>query len=194
VINMSLYSIKIQNWDKTISVIPTHKIMETAYRNWRGMEESGGRRIMRSIFIDQNTVKFCTPEMINRYVRIDLISKLVTRHQARLEEFHSLHSDNPSQLDGPNITNMEIFRMYIEAYLKKHPQIHKKSMDFIVRELAPTSTGLPVEMYVFTKTTKWNEYECIQAEIIDHLIAVAPFFDLRLFQQPAGYDFSRAFK
>jgi miniconductance mechanosensitive channel len=191
VINMSLYSIKIQNWDKTISVIPTHKIMETAYKNWRGMQESGGRRIMRSIRLDQNTVKFCTPEMIKRYGRIDLISEYVASRQRLLNDYKDKHAPLNSPLDGPQVTNVEIFRAYIEAYIRNHPQIHTKEMDFIIRELAPTSTGLPVELYVFTKTTKWNEYERIQAEIIDHLLAAAAFFDLRLFQEPAGSDFAK---
>lgn len=192
VINMSLYSIKIQNWDKTISVIPTHKIMETAYKNWRGMEESGGRRIMRSIRLDQNTVKFCTPEMIKDYGKIDLISEYIAKRQVPIINYKENHSPLDSPLDGPQVTNLEIFRAYIEAYIKNHPKIHTKKMDFIIRELAPTSTGLPVELYVFTKTTKWNDYEHIQAEIIDHLLAAAAFFDLRLFQEPAGSDFANA--
>ena len=194
VTNMSLYSIKIQNWDKTISVIPTHKIMETAYKNWRGMQESGGRRIMRSIRLDQNEVKFCTPEMIERYGRIDLIADYVASRQFPVNDYKEKHAPLDSPLDGPQVTNLEIFRAYIEAYLRNHPLIHDKTMDFIVRELAPTSTGLPVELYVFTKTTKWSEYEQIQAEIIDHLLAAAGFFDLRLFQEPAGSDFARALR
>jgi miniconductance mechanosensitive channel len=192
VTNMSLYTIKIQNWDKTISVIPTHKIMETAYKNWRGMQESGGRRIMRSIRLDQNSIKFCSPEMVERYGRIDLIADYVAKRQVLAAEYKENHAPLDSPLDGPQITNVEIFRAYIEAFLRNHPQIHDKNMDFIVRELAPTSTGLPVELYVFTKTTKWNEYEHIQAEIIDHLLAGAAFFDLRLFQEPAGSDFANA--
>ena len=194
VINMSLYTIKIQNWDKTISVIPTHKIMETSYKNWRGMQESGGRRIMRSIRLDQNTVKFCTSEMIDRFARIDLIAEYVASCRMLVNDYQAKHAPLDSPLDGPQITNLEIFRAYIEAFLKNHPRIHTKEMDFIVRELAPTSTGLPVELYVFTKTIKWNEYESIQAEIIDHLIAGAAFFDLRLFQEPAGSDFAGALR
>jgi miniconductance mechanosensitive channel len=194
VTNMSLYSIKIQNGDKTISVIPTHKIMETAYKNWRGMQESGGRRIMRSIRLDQNAVKFCTPEMIKRYGRIDLIAEYVASRQILVNDYRDKHAPLDSPLDGPQITNVEIFRAYIEAYLKNHPQIHSEKMDLVVRELAPTSTGLPVELIVFTKTIIWNEYERIQAEIIDHLLAAARFFDLRLFQDPAGSDFASALR
>ena len=191
---MSLYTIKIQNWDKTISVIPTHKIMETGYKNWRGMQESGGRCIMRSIRLDQNTVKFCSPEMITHYGKIDLIAEYIASRQVLVNAYKDEHSPLDSPLDGPQVTNLEIFRAYIEAYIRNHPQIHTKKMDFIIRELAPTSAGLPVELYVFTKTIKWNEYEHIQAEIIDHLLAAAAFFDLRLFQEPPGSDFARALR
>lgn len=189
VLNMSLHTIKIQNWDMTIAVIPTHKIMETPFKNWRGMEESGGRRIMRSIRIDQNTVKFCTDEMIENYGKIDLIYEYVANKKNVIEKYKIENSPLDSLLDGPQVTNMEIFRAYIEAYLRNNPNIHSKRMDFIIRELPPSETGLPVELYVFTRTTKWNEYERIQAEIIDHLLAAAAFFDLRLFQEPAGADF-----
>ena len=150
--------------------------------------------MMRSIRLDQNTVRFCTPEMIKRYAKIDLIADYVAKHQGLAEEYRNDHAALDSPLDGPQVTNMEIFRAYIETYLRNHPDIHTKKMDFIVRELAPTSTGLPVELYAFTKTTKWNEYERIQAEIIDHLLAAASFFDLRLFQEPAGSDFASALR
>jgi len=192
VTNMSLHAIKIQNWDKTITVIPTSKIMETSYKNWRGMEESGGRRIMRSIRLDLNSVKFCTPEMIECYSRIDMISAYVDQRRDLVEEFTNSHNDIDSPLDGPQVTNMEIFREYIEVYLNNHPDIHTENMDFIIRELAPSSTGLPVEIYVFTRTTQWKQYERIQGEIVDHLLAAASFFDLRLFQEPAGSDFAAA--
>jgi miniconductance mechanosensitive channel len=192
VTNMSLHTIKIQNWDMTITVIPTHKLIETAYKNWRGMQESGGRRIMRSIRLDQNTVRFCTPEMIDRYAKIDLIEQFVSKRRSLADEYKTQHDSLDSPLDGPQITNMEIFRAYISAYLKNHPDIHTEKMDFIIRELEPTSSGLPVEMYVFTRTTKWDEYERIQAEIVDHFLAAAAFFDLRLFQEPAGSDFAAA--
>jgi miniconductance mechanosensitive channel len=192
VTNMNLHTIKIQNWDMTIAVIPTHKIMETPYKNWRGMEESGGRRIMRSIRIDQNTIRFCTPEMIDNFGKIDLIADYITNKRILNDDYRKNNSPLDSPLDGPQITNMEIFRAYIESYLKNNPNIHTEKMDFIIRELPPSETGLPVELYIFTRTTKWNEYECIQAEIIDHLLAAAAFFDLRLFQEPTGADFVSA--
>jgi miniconductance mechanosensitive channel len=191
VTNVNLHSIKVQNWDKTISIIPTRKIIESGYKNWRGMEESGGRRIMRAIPLDQNSIKFCTPQMITRYARIDLIAAEVARRQASVAAYQKDKKTNDSPLDGPQVTNVEIFRAYVDAYLRNHPEIHTHEMDFVIRELAPSSAGLPIELYVFTKTTKWDEYECIQAEIIDHLLAAAAFFDLRIFQQPTGADFTR---
>ena len=194
VTNMSLHTIKVQNWDKTITVIPTHKLIESAYKNWRGMEESGGRRIMRSIPLDQNSIKFCTPQMINRYAKIDLIAAEVADCQKSIAAYQKGRKANDSPLDGPQVTNVEIFRAYVEAYLKSHPKIHTHEMDFLIRELAPSSAGLPIELYVFTKTTKWDEYEHIQAEIIDHLLAAAAYFDLRIFQQPTGADFAKGLK
>ncbi len=191
VTNVSLYSIKVQNWDKTISIVPTRKIVESGYKNWRGMEESGGRRIMRAIPLDQNSIKFCTPKMISRYGKIDLIRAEVAERQKSVTAYQKGKRANDLPLDGPQITNVEIFRTYVEAYLRNHPKIHNDKMDFVIRELAPGSAGLPIELYVFTKTTKWDEYECIQAEIVDHLLAAASFFDLRIFQQPTGADFAR---
>ncbi len=195
VVNMSLHTIKIQNWDKTLTVIPTHKLIEVAYKNWRGMQDSGGRRIMRSVHIDQTSIKFCEPEMLDRYRKIDLIADTVTKRQTRIEAYVQKTDGIDSPLDGPQITNAEIFRAYVEAYLRNHPNIHNpRKMDFLVRELAPSPTGLPIEVYVFTKTIKWNDYERIQAEIFDHLLAAAQFFDLRVFQQPSGSDFVKALK
>ena len=191
VVNVSLYIIRIQNWDNTISVIPTSKLLETSYRNWRGMQEIGGRRIKRAIQLDQTTLHFCTPQMIDRYSRIDLVREYVEERKQSMKEYKKLNGRSNSPLDGPQITNVEIFRIYTEAYIRNHPDIHTEKMDFLVRELEPSPKGLPVEVYAFTKTTKWSEYERIQAEIFDHLMAAARFFDLRVFQEPTGADFSR---
>jgi len=191
VTNISLHMVRVRNWDNTITVIPTYKLMETSYKNWRGMQESGGRRIKRSIHLDQTTVRFCSPQMIQRYGKIDLIAEYIGKRQKRIAEYKIGKARSNSPLDGPQITNLEIFRAYTEAYLRTHPDIHTDKMDFLIRELAPAPTGLPVELYVFTKTTKWNDYERIQAEVIDHLLAAAEFFDLRVFQEPSGSDFAR---
>jgi len=191
VINISLHTIKVQNFDKTISVIPTHKIMDSAYRNWRGMKEAGGRRIERSILIDMTSMKFCDDEMLEKFSRIDLISNFVKK---RIDDLHAYRSRQPSHhdspLDGPMITNTEIFRVYIEAYLHDCDAIHQTNMPFLVRNLAPTPTGLPIELYIFTKTTVWEEYEAIQSSIFDHLLTAASVFGLRVFQEPTGLDFT----
>ena len=192
VINVSLYMIKIQNWDKTITVIPTHKLMEVSYKNWRGMQESGGRRIMRSLHLDQTSIHFCTPDMIDRYGKINLVSEFITRRIKQVDAYRGEHGPLDSPLDGPQLTNIEVFRAYVEAYIRNHPDIFTKKMDLIIRELAPSPSGLPIEVYAFAKTTKWSEYEHIQGEIFDHLLATAAYFDLRVFQQPTGSDFSRA--
>jgi miniconductance mechanosensitive channel len=190
VINMSLHTIKIQNWDKTISVIPTHKMMEVSYKNWRGMQESGGRRIKRALQIDKTSIRFCDANMLARFRKINLIADFIEKKQQNIETYRQQNHSTDSPLDGPQVTNVEIYRAYIEAFLKNHPDIHIKKMTFLVRELAPGPMGLPIEIYVFTKTTQWSEYERIQAEVFDHLLAATQFFDLRLFQEPSGSDFA----
>ena len=191
VLNISLHTIKIQNWDKTISVIPTYKIVDVAYKNWRGMQESGGRRIKRSLIIDMNSIKFCSEEMLERLAQIDAIQEFVTEKLGGMVSYRQKQAETfDSPLDGPQITNAEIFRNYIERYLRRRPDIHQKKMDLLVRALEPSDHGLPIEVYAFTKTTSWEQYEKIQAEIFDHLIAAAGTFDLRLFQQPTGLDFA----
>lgn len=190
VINMSLHTIKIQNWDKTISVIPTHKMMEVSYKNWRGMQESGGRRIKRALQIDKTSIRFCDADMLARFRKINLIADFIEIKQQNIEAYRQQNHSTDSPLDGPQVTNVEIYRAYIEAFLKSHPDIHIGKMTFLVRELAPGPMGLPIEIYVFTKTTEWLEYERIQAEVFDHLLAATQFFDLRLFQEPSGSDFA----
>lgn len=185
VIDISLHAIKIQNWDKTISYIPTYKLTDTAFKNWRGMQESGGRRIKRSLYIDQSSIHFCTQEMINRYSQVDLIKPYLENMIAELNEAHS----GPG-INGPQLTNVGTFRAYMEAYLRSREDIHQKELTFLVRQLAPSPTGLPLEIYVFTTTTEWAAYEHIQADIFDHLLAAASHFDLRIFQNPTGLDFS----
>jgi miniconductance mechanosensitive channel len=191
VVNISLHAIKIQNADKTFTVIPTYKIVDTAYKNWRGVLESGGRRIQRSVLVDMTSIKFCDEDMLQRLKRIDLIQGYLETKIHALDEYrgaHLQHYDSP--LDGPQITNIEVFRAYIKNYLKKRTDIHHDGMPFLVRTLSPNPTGLPIELYIFTRTTQWEEYETIQAEIFDHLLAAAGHFDLRVFQEPTGMDFA----
>ena len=190
VVNISLHTIKVQNFDKTFAVIPTHKIMDTAYKNWRGMQEAGGRRIERSVLVDMNSMKFCDDQFLEKLCKIDLIHDYIDGVLKSLGEYRktSKHrADSP--LDGPQVTNTEVFRRYIEAYLKSREDIHLEGMPFLVRNLAPTETGLPIEIYLFTKTTVWEEYEAIQSEIFDHLLTAARQFGLNVFQEPTGNDF-----
>ena len=192
VVNINLHTIKIRNFDMTYSVIPTYKIVDVAYRNWRGMKESGGRRIQRSLTVDMVSIKFCDREMLERLRKIDLIAAYLDKKIARLDAYQREHADHfDSPLDGPQITNIEVFRAYITAYLKTRSDIYTTGdMPFLVRVLSPSPTGLPVELYIFAKTTEWEKYEAIQAEIFDHLLAAAGSFELRVFQEPTGLDFS----
>ncbi len=190
VVDISLHTIKVQNFDMSFAVIPTHKIMETAYRNWRGMEEAGGRRIERSILVDMTSIRFCDEEMLDRLSKIDLICEYVSKRMWMIKEYQTQHAeDYDSPLDGPQVTNTEIFRHYIESYLHNRDDIHHNGLPFLVRNLEPTHTGLPIELYLFTKTTVWEEYEAIQSEIFEHLLAAANHFDLHVFQEPTGMDF-----
>jgi miniconductance mechanosensitive channel len=189
VMNISLHTVKVQNWDKTITVIPTYKLMETPFRNWRGMEESGGRRIKRAIHVDLNSIKFCDRATLERFSDIDLVRGYL---EAKLSAFEQTGS-GPVSVDGasttPQVTNMQVFQAYVTNYLKGRPDLHQEGMTLLVRQLDPGPTGLPLEVYAFTKTVDWQEFEAIQAEITDHLVGALPQFDLRVFQEPSGADF-----
>ena len=191
VVNVSLHSIKVQNFDMTFSVIPTYKMVDVSFKNWRGMKEAGGRRIERPILVDMTTIKFCDQALLETLKKIDLIGNYV---EERMKKIASYHAENPakmdSPLDGPQVTNLEVFRAYIAAYLRNRPDIHQDGLPFLVRTLEPRPDGLPLELYVFARTTEWEVYEHIQSEIFDHLLAAAGHFDLRVFQQPTGMDFS----
>ena len=193
VIDIALHSVKIQNWDKTISVIPTNKLIDSSFKNWRGMAESGGRRIKRSINIDMSSIKFCTNEMIGRFTKFKVISNYL---KVKLEEVQRFNIENnitdESLINGRSLTNIGTFRAYIEGYLRNHNQIHDE-MTFLVRQLSPSSNGLPIEIYVFSNDTDWLNYEKIQADIFDHLLAVVSEFELKVFQNPSGSDFKSSF-
>lgn len=190
VVNMALHTVRVQNWDKTITVIPTYKLMETPYKNWRGMQESGGRRIKRSLHIDLNSIRFCDQEMIERFGRIDLVKEYIAARRAQVEQWnleHQVEGEDP--FGGRQLTNMGVFRTYVFNYLKSRTDLHQEGMTLLVRQLAPSPTGLPLEIYTFAKTTNWAEYEAIQGDIFDHLVAAVPQFGLRVFQEPTGLDF-----
>ena len=189
VVDIGLHSVKIQNWDKTISVIPTHKLIDSTFKNWRGMSESGGRRIKRSLFIDINSISLCSPETLEKYKKFELISEYIDRKQKELSEHNQTNNIDTSELiNGRRLTNIGTFRAYIEAYLKNNSLIHKE-MTFLIRQLDPTEKGLPMQIYVFSNDIDWVRYEGIQSSIFDHLFAVVPEFGLRIFQNPTGKDF-----
>ena len=189
VVDIGLHAVKIQNWDKTISVIPTHKLIDSTFKNWRGMSESGGRRIKRSLFIDINSISLCSPETLEKYKKFELISEYIDRKQKEVSEHNQANNIDTSELiNGRRLTNIGTFRAYIEAYLKNNSLIHKE-MTFLVRQLDPTEKGLPMQIYVFSNDIDWVRYEGIQSSIFDHLLAVVPEFGLRIFQNPTGKDF-----
>ncbi len=188
VVDIALHTVKVQNWDKTITTIPTYKLVETSFKNWRGMQDSGGRRIKRAIHLDMNTVRFCDADMLARFEKFELIADYVNQRRHEVEADNSRQQTDLSELvNGRRLTNLGTFRAYVAAYLRSHPKIHA-DMTFLVRQLAPTPRGLPLEIYVFTTTTVWADYEGIQSDIFDHLLAVVPQFDLRVFQEPTGGD------
>ncbi|MEZ5196017.1 MAG: mechanosensitive ion channel [Bacteroidales bacterium] len=191
VIDIALTTVKVQNWDKTISTIPTYSLIESSFKNWRGMEESGGRRIKRSINIDMKSIKFCTPEMLAKYQKYQYVENYVKQTQAVLEEFNKKnHIDDSVLVNGRRQTNIGVFRAYLNGYLKNHPKIHNE-MTFLVRQLQPTDKGLPIEIYVFSKIQEWAKYEDLQSDIFDHVLAVVPEFELKIFQNPSGDDFQK---
>ena len=192
VIDIALHTIKIQNWDKTISIIPTHKLIDSSFKNWRGMSESGGRRIKRSINIDMNSIKFCDDELINSFKSITIISEYIDKKLSNLRE-HNANINKESIINGRALTNIGTYRAYIKAYLKNNKDIHK-DMTFLVRQLSPTSNGLPLQIYVFSNNTNWIDYEEIQSDIFDHLISALDQFDLKIYQQPSGNDLSNISK
>ena len=191
VVDIALHTIKIQNWDKTFTVIPTHKLIDVTFKNWRGMQQSGGRRIKRAIYMDLGSIKFCDDKLIERFRKIHQITEYVERKQEELKIYNREHNIDTSVLvNGRRMTNIGTFRAYVEEYLRHHKKIHQH-MTFLVRQLAPGPHGLPLEIYVFTNDTVWAHYEAIQADIFDHILAVVPQFDLRVFQDPTGQDFGK---
>ncbi|MCF8304322.1 MAG: mechanosensitive ion channel family protein [Bacteroidales bacterium] len=191
VTDINLTAIKVQNWDKTIANIPTYSMVSDSFQNWRGMQESGGRRIKRSVRIDMNSIRFCTPEMIERFRRIHLLSDYIDQKQKELKEYNEKNEIDESVLvNGRRLTNLGVFRQYLKTYLERHPEV-KQDMTFLVRHLQPTEVGLPVEVYVFSAEQEWAKYEEVQAHIFDHILAVVPQFDLKVFQNPTGSDFKQ---
>lgn len=188
VVDIALHTVKVQNWDKTITTIPTHKMIDNSFKNWRGMFETGGRRIKRSLFIDQSSVRFLEPEEVERLHRFALIDDYLERKHDELADWNARLSEaGRDPVNTRRVTNLGTFRAYVIAYLRAHARVHKE-LTQLVRQLQPTAQGLPLEIWCFTSTTAWAEYESIQADIFDHLLAIMPEFGLRIFQEPSGID------
>jgi miniconductance mechanosensitive channel len=190
VVDVTIHTVKVRNWDKTITTIPTYGLVTDAFKNWRGMSESGGRRIKRSLHIDMSSIKFCTNEMLEHFAKFGLLKDYLQQKKDEINTYNAEHNVDTSQLiNGRRQTNIGVFRAYVVAFLKNHPKIHQ-NMTFLVRHLEPTSHGIPIQIYVFSNDQAWASYEAIQADIFDHLLAALPEFELRIFQNPTGYDFS----
>jgi miniconductance mechanosensitive channel len=188
VFEINLASVKVRNFDNTITTIPTYYLISDSFKNWRGMSISGGRRIKRSILIKANSIKFLTETDIEEMKKIKLISSYVQKRQQEINEYNSAHNiDKSVQLNGRNQTNFGAFRVYVDYYLEQHPDINKDMM-MMTRQLAPTAEGIPLELYAFSKDKVWANYERVMANIFDHLLAAIPYFDLECFELPSGKD------
>ena len=190
VLEIGLTTVKVQNWDKTISMVPTYALVSKSFANWRGMEESGGRRIKRAFFIDVKSIRFCTTKMIEKYRNIHLLKSYIEKKEKELADYNEKQEiSNNNLVNSRYLTNIGTFRKYIEFYLKEHPKLNKK-LTILVRQLQVTPEGLPIEIYVFSADQRWIQYEAIQSDIFDHIFSVIHEFDLSLFQNPTGDDFA----
>ncbi|MEK3887607.1 mechanosensitive ion channel family protein [Bacillus sp. FSL K6-3431] len=188
IIDISLNTVKVQNFDKTITFVPSYALISDSFINWRGMQSSGGRRIKRSIFIDTNSVLFCTEEMIEKFKNIQYLSDYIIKREHEIADYNEKNEINRSNpVNGRVLTNIGVFRAYISNYLQKHPGINQE-MTLMVRQLAPSEHGVPIEIYAFSNDVRWAVYESVQGDIFDHLLAVAREFGLHLFQNPSGND------
>lgn len=191
VIDITLNTVKVMNFDKTITMIPSYALISDSFKNWRGMQVSGGRRIKRSVHIDTSSICFCTKEMMEEFQKIHYLSDFIRARLNEISIYNIEHQINTeSKVNGRHLTNVGVFREYIHEYLRNHPKIHK-DMTLIVRQLAPEDNGLPLEIYAFSNDTNWVVYESVQADIFDHIFAVVPIFGLRVFQNPTGHDIAR---
>jgi miniconductance mechanosensitive channel len=195
VVDIALHTIKVQNWDKTITTIPTHKLIEDSFKNWRGMTRSGGRRVKRAIHLDLGTIRFLTEEEIERFGRFELLREYIRGKREEIDAHNQARRSRLGEGDaGPGVitharhlTNVGTFRAYVVSYLRQHPKVHQ-GMTLLVRQLQSGPNGLPLEIYVFSNDTDWISYEGFQSDIFDHLLAMVPEFGLRVFQTPSGED------
>lgn len=189
VMDISLHTVKVQNWDKTISTIPTQAFINESFKNWRGMEESEGRRIKRAISIDMDSIRFCDDALLEKFSKSEVIGDYIKEKKQEVSAYNAEKGYDLSEtINGRRLTNVGTFRAYVESYLQHHEEINK-NMTFLVRQLAPSDKGLPIEIYVFCRDQRWAHYEAIQADIFDHLLAVLSEFDLRIYQSPSARSF-----
>lgn len=195
VLEITLNTVKVQNWDRTISTIPTYALVSESFTNWKGMEEGkDGRRIKRSIFIDMRSVKFCSPELLEKLKRIHYIKDYIEKRTKEIEEYNTkMGFDTTMPVNGRRMTNLGVFRKYLEEYLTNHPNVNSNAIQ-MVRQRQPTDHGLPLEIYCFSAEKAWVIYENVQSDIFDHILAVVPEFELRIFQSPSGDDFQKLSK
>jgi len=191
IIDITLNTIKVMNFDKSVTMIPSYALISDSFRNWRGMENAGGRRIKRAIYIDSSSIQFCTDDMIESFRKIHLLTDYITTRVEEIKHHNVEHQvDLSNKVNGRQLTNIGVFRKYIEQYLRHHKNIHQ-GLSLMVRQLDSGDSGLPLEIYAFTNTIVWAEFEAIQSDIFDHIFAVAPEFGLRIFQHPTGHDITR---
>ncbi|KGJ88096.1 mechanosensitive ion channel family protein [Thalassotalea sp. ND16A] len=192
VLEIALNTVKVQNWDNTVTTIPTYALISESFKNWRGMSTSGGRRIKRSISIDIASIHFCSSDLIAELNQFDFLRDYLSDKHSEINDFH--RQQGIADITNPNsrrLTNIGTFRAYISAYLKNHPNVHQ-NMTCMVRQLKPTESGVALELYFFSNDINWGNFESIQADIFDHLFAIAPLFELRVFQIPSGYDWQQS--
>jgi len=190
VVDITLHTVLVQNWDRTISVIPTYALVSEGFKNWRGMVNAGGRRIMRSIYIDVRSIGFCDEKMLAKFEKVHYLKDYIKKRKQEVEEYNIKHNfDASNPVNGRRMTNLGTFRAYITNYLSNHPLV-RQDLIYMVRQLQPNEKGLPLEVYCFARTVEWVEYEKIQADIFDHILSVISFFDLRLFQYPSEVNVS----
>ncbi len=191
VIDISLNTVKVLNFDKTITMIPSYALISDSFRNWRGMRQAGGRRIKRAVYIDASSIGFCSREMLGRFSRIQLLADYIENKEREITEHNGRNGiDKSLEVNGRQLTNIGVFRVYVKNYLRQHALIHR-DLTLLVRQLAPTEHGLPLEIYAFVQDTNWAVYESVQSDIFDHIFASAPTFGLRIFQSPTGHDLNQ---
>lgn len=189
VTDINLATVRVQNWDNTYTTIPTYSLIADSFQNWRGMQESGGRRIRRSIYIKQNSIKFLTPEMMENLKKIQLVSNYIDHRQLEIERHNKrVNADKSVLINGRNQTNFGVFRKFLDSSLRQNTGINQEMM-VMVRQLQPTPQGIPLEIYCFSKDKRWENYEAIMSDLFDHVIASVPYFELELFEDPTGKDF-----